>query len=123
MNDLAKLEADLGKVPGRMLGDVRKAVEVASRGMKDDWIAAAEAANPSHARRYPASISYDIRNRIGSVTGVVGPALGGAGSLGLLEDANGGVRSAPQRNWQAPLKAAEADLQRGLDKAIGEILD
>lgn len=123
MSDLDRLEQDLGKVPTRTLSDVRKAVEVSARNLKDGWQDAARAANPKHARGYPATISYETKTRIDGPSAVVGPEIGGAGSLGILEDAPGGVAAAPQRNWEKPLRDVESDLILGLGRAVGGILD
>jgi len=122
MSDIDALVADLGRVPARVLPNVDRAMEVAARGLKDDWAVEAAAANPTHAVRYPRTISYDLRPRFDGPSAVIGPELGGQGSLGLLEDSPGGVASAPQRNWQRPLQAAGESLERGIARATGGIL-
>ena len=49
----------------------------------------------------------------------VGPHLGrNQGSFGFVEDANGGVRSAPQHAGRDALRANEADFERGLQIAL-----
>jgi len=120
MSDLDNLVHDLGKIPTKALENVRTAVEVSARHLKDDWRDAAKGNNPAHSKQYPSSISYTLRNWPGEASAQVGPALGGQGSLGILEEANGGVASAPQRNWEEPLRAAEKDFADGLAKALGD---
>lgn len=122
MDDLDGLIRDLGAAPAKALPNIRKAVEVSSRLMKDEWQSEAKLVNTGHARRYPSTITYDIFNTIGGVRGEIGPHLGGQGSLGFLEESPGGVRSAPQRNWQKPFKKVAKDFEDGLAKALEDSL-
>lgn len=122
MNDLDGLIRDLGAAPAKALPNIRKAVEVSSRLMKDEWRSEAESANSNRARGYPYSITYDIFNTIGGVRGEIGPHLGGQGSLGILEESPGGVRSTPQRNWRKPFKKVAKDFEDGLAKALEDSL-
>lgn len=124
MDDLDELIRDLGAAPSKALPNIRKAVEVSSRMMKDEWQAEAKSRNgkKGHAKRYPSSITYDIFNTVGGVRGEIGPHLGGQGSLGFLEESPGGVRSAPQRNWQKPFKKVVKDFEDGLAKALEDSL-
>jgi|AntRauMFilla1563_2_1112583.scaffolds.fasta_scaffold00425_10 hypothetical protein len=122
-SQLNTLVADLGKVPAAVIPDVRKAVEVSARNIKDDWRAAAKKANPKRARFYPKTIDYDMQLNTNGVIGAeIGPKLGGQGSLGFLEEGGGGVRSAPQRNVDKALRLNLADFEKGILKATGGIL-
>src|SRR6218665_3435086 len=98
MSDLDGLIRDLSNAPAAVRKFVPKALEVTARNMKDSWRDAAEGPSGSHASRYPYAIDYDVSQPSGSrFEAEIGPSLGrGQGSLGLLEDAPGDVRSAPQ---------------------------
>lgn len=122
MTDLDDLERDLGQAPTKLLPAARKAVERCALEVKEGWRDQAAKSNPSHARRYPAKISYDMVNRVGAITAIIGPSLGGQGSLGFLEEAPGRVRSAPQRNYERPLRDAEDFLDEALGNAMGDAL-
>lgn len=116
---LRKLAEDLGKVPAAAVPELRKALEVTARGVKDDWIENATGLSRKHAKRYPKSIDYDMFG----LTATIGPNLGRAqGSLGFLEDAPGGIRAAPQHAGRKALASNEADFLRGIDIALGRVL-
>lgn len=122
-SELNKLAADIGNVPASVIPNVRKAVEVTARNIKDDWRDAAKRANPGHARRYPSTIDYDMQLDFdGAIGAVIGPKLGGQGSLGFLEEAGGGVRAAPQRNVDKALRNNLADFEKGILKATEGLL-
>ena len=57
-----------------------------------------------------------------AIEGEIGPTPGDSGSFGLVEDANGGVKSAPQHAGRDAARKNEADFIRGLTKAAGDIL-
>lgn len=122
LTELNKLAADLGAAPVRAHGNIRKAVEVTARHVKDDWRKDAKRQNPVHAKGYPFKVSYDVDESATGVTAEIGPELGGQGSLGILEDGGGGIKSRPQRSGQKAAKRNEADFINGLTKAIGDIL-
>lgn len=120
-SELMTLAADLGAAPTKAIPNIRKAVEVTARNVKDDW---AKGAKRTGLRGYAASIDYDMKlDTDGSIGAEIGPNLGRAqGMFGLVEDAPGGVRSAPQHAGRKAAKANEADFIEGLSKAIGDIL-
>lgn len=119
------LTADLGTIPERIIPNVRKALEVTARNIKDDWRDNAKKANPVHARRYPSTIDYDLElDRDGSISAEIGPNLdrGGQAPLGFLEEAKGGVASTPQGNARKALRKNLADFERGILKATEDLL-
>lgn len=118
-SELNKFIADLGDVPLKLVPNVRKAVEVTARHVKDDW---RKGAKRSGLRKYAASIDYDMQlDTDGSIGAEIGPNLGRVqGSFGFVEDAPGGVRSTPQHAGRKAAKANEADFIEGLIKAIGD---
>lgn len=118
-SELVQLEQDLGEIPERMIPNVRKAVEHTARGIKDDWQQLASGPSGMHAKRFPKSVDYDMKlNSDGSIGAEIGPNLSRPqGSLGFLEDAPGGVKSAPQHAGRTAVKKNEQDFIDGLDKA------
>lgn len=117
-SEIAELAADLTSVPAEANRNIKKAVEVTARNVKDDWRQGAEVSS-SYAERYASSIFYDIKYPGGAIEAEIGPELGRpGGSAGFLEDAPGGVRAAPQHAGRDALEANEDDFSRGLEIAI-----
>lgn len=122
-SELAALAADLGKVPPAALKNVRKALEVTARSVKDDWREGAVVAS-TFAETYAPSIDYDFKPDSDGVVVEIGPHLGktpGA-SAGFLEDAPGGVEAPPQHAGRDALEANEDDFYQGLEIAVFEAL-
>lgn len=118
-SDLARLEADLRSVPSAANRNVKKALEVTSRHIKDDWRQGAEVGG-GYAETYAPSISYDLKFPGGAIESEIGPVLGktpGA-SAGFLEDAPGDVQAEPQHAGRDALEANEADFYQGLEIAV-----
>lgn len=132
-SELTQLSQDLGTVPARAIPKVRQAVEIAARKTKDAWRQTAQPLSGKHARQYPGSIDYDLElNTDGQISAEIGPNLtryggksgrgGLAPSLGILEDAPGGVRSKPQRAGQKAAQIGGDDLETGIAKALEDLL-
>lgn len=125
--ELDRLAADLGKVPTQTRQNVRKAVEVTARGIKDDWRGFAKGPSGRHARAYPSSIDYDIDgvgsgNTSGEIAAEIGPNLGRKqGALGFLEE---GVDQTPGQNAiPVVVRANEPDFIRGVLRAATDPLE
>lgn len=117
-SEVYALEADLRGAPERAARFVKKAVEVNARHMKDDW---SQQAARNGLEQYGASIDYDMKYPGDSIDAEIGPNLGRAqGPLGLVEDAGGGVKSAPQHARRDVIRANEGDLERGLLIALAD---
>lgn len=116
-SELNKLAADLGEVPRKAIPLVRMAVEVTARNIKDSW--KPEAKVSGGARAYSSSIDYEMELDTNGVIGAsIGPNLDRPGGMwGLLEDAPGGVLSAPQHAGRRAAKKNEADFVKGLLQA------
>lgn len=122
-SELRQLEADLRSVPPVANRNVKKAIEVTARHIKDDWRAGSTVSR-GYAKTYAAAVDYTISIPGGAIEAEIGPSLGktpGA-SAGFLEDAPGGVTSAPQHAGRDALEANEDDFERGLEIAIFEAL-
>lgn len=118
-SELRDLVKDLGSVPARVAPNVRKAVEVTARHVKDDW---RKAADRTGLGGYAADIDYDLKFEDGAIGAEIGPTPGDSGSFGLVEDAKGNVRSAPQHAGRDAARKNEADFIRGLAKALEDTL-
>lgn len=119
---LNELRADLGAAITRAPVNVRKAVEVTARRIKDDARSRAAGIGP-HAKSYPRSITYDVLYA-GSflVQAEIGPDKGGPqGALGNLLEF-GSVHNAPRPHLAPALAANEADFEHGIALATVEAL-
>ncbi|GAA4762612.1 hypothetical protein [Microbacterium gilvum] len=113
--ELYELAADLTAAPAEARKNVVKATQVSAHHIKDDWRQGAERTG---LEGYAAKIDYDLEDAGTEVSAEIGPQLGGQGSLGLVEDAPGGVQSAPQHAGRDALEANENDYVRGLEIAV-----
>lgn len=119
-SDVLKLAASLGEVLEGSGRNIRKAVEVTARRIKDDW--RKDAAGSSLAPGGDRAISYDLKGGNGirgsEISAEIGPELRGAGSLvGLLEYGVPG-RNGPRGYGAAALERNQEDFQKGLEIAL-----
>lgn len=132
-DDLGDLVRDLGEFPKHAGRFVEGALKKTAHGMKEDWQHLAALPSGGHAKHYPPSIDFDItKSEFPTYEAEIGPNLkryggktgkgGLAPSLGILEEANGGVRAAPQNVRPGVIKANETDFERGMDRAIDDAL-
>lgn len=119
-SEILQLAADLSGAPSKANRNIRKAIEVTARNVRDDWRQGAEVGRgDGYSGRYASSIFYDINFPGGAIEAEVGPELGRpGGSAGFLEDANGGVTASPQHAGRDALEANEEDFVRGLEIAL-----
>ena len=119
-SEIADLAADLSSVTPEANRNIKKAIEVTARGVRDDWRQGAEVGHgDGYSERYASSIFYDIKYPGGAIEAEIGPELGRpGGSAGFLEDAPGGVLASPQHAGRDALEANEEDFLRGLEIAI-----
>lgn len=114
-SELRDLAADLAGAPAEARPFIRKALQVSAQHIKDDW---RKGANRSGLSRYAADITYETEEKASSIEAEIGPTIGDSGSFGFVEDAGGGVRSAPQHAGRDAKEANEEDFVRGLELAI-----
>lgn len=115
-SELAKLAADLTHAPEAAVRNVKKSIQVTATEIKEDWRQGAERTGLTG---YAAAIDYDLNFPGGAIEAEIGPSLDRPqGPLGLVEDANGRVRSAPQHAGRDAMEANEPDFYRGLEIAI-----
>lgn len=116
-SELRALAADLTAAPNEARPFVRKALQVTARNIKDEW---RKGANRTGLSRYAADITYETEEKRGSVEAEIGPTVGDSGSFGFVEDAGGGVKSAPQHAARDALEANEEDFVNGLEIALAD---
>lgn len=119
-SDLRALQADLGRAGSQAAQNVRQAVEITARRVKDE--ARTLAGGLAHAPHYPRSISYDIHIGLQQTSAEIGPDKGGPqGALGNILE-YGTSKNAPIPHLGPALKANEADFMEGLSRAVGDVL-
>lgn len=122
-SELVQFTKDIGDVPAATISNVRKAVEYAARETKDTWREAAAPRAGKSLRFYPMSVDYDMDlDTDGQIAAEVGPNLAKKqGRFGMVEEAPGGVRSAPFGAGRKAAKVAEEQLEIGISKAVEEL--
>lgn len=113
--EVIKLAADLGEMPARAGRNVRKAVEVTARHVKDDWRRPIQGS--STVPQGASSISYDVKSSASDVSAEIGPELRGQGPIvGILET---GTPTVGARGFgAAALERNREDFEFGLTKAL-----
>lgn len=118
-DDLRRLEADLTEAGPAVRPFARKALQVTAHRIKDDWRAAA---NRTGLAGYAADVTYETRENASGVVAEIGPTPGDSGSFGFVEEAPGGVHSAPQHAGRKAMENNEPDFVRGVDLAVAAAL-
>ncbi len=129
-DDIDSLVRDLGVFPQHAGRFVESALKGTAHKMKESWQAEAKGPSGRHASAYPSQIDYDTQGSFPSFTAEIGPTPPGRtgrgnghqGSLGILEEAPGGVAAAPQNVRPKVIQANEADFERGMDRATDDAL-
>jgi hypothetical protein len=126
-SDISKLAADLGEAPAKVRGNVRKALEVTARHVRDDWRAPLEQSETIPRGAF--TVSYDIssdNSRTADITAEIGPTVRGKGSHwvgGLIGALEYGTPTTPPTGYgHAALQKNQDDFEKGLRIAAGDIL-
>lgn len=118
-SEISQLAADLGDAPRKIRPNVRKAVEVTARHVRDDW--RAPLAGSEMVRGGDRTVSYDINSSDDGIEAEIGPELGGVGAIvGMLE--YGTPTAGPTGYGHAALQKNEADFVKGLEIASEIVL-
>lgn len=118
------LAADLGDVPAKAIRNVRKAVEVTSRNVKDDWRNLSKGMSGRHAKAYPNAITYELTELADGIVSDIGPELDrNQGALGFLEEGVAGQNTGGQNAIPLVVRANQNDFIRGMLLAIVEPLE
>lgn len=117
--ELDELTASFEDVPASTRRNVRAAVEVTARGIRDDWRAVSRGMSGRHARAYPFAVTYDLDgwSMFGSdfIRAEIGPDLArNQGTLGFLEEGVGSQNTAAQGASKLAVEANRDDFIRGI---------
>lgn len=119
-SDITKLAADLGDVAQSTQKNVRKAVEVTARKVKDSW--RDKLKGSSTLPGLPSAVTYDVESSSGAVEGEIGFDKGRRqGPLGTISEF-GTPRTGARGFGLASLKENEEDFVDGLGIALGDTL-
>lgn len=120
-SELDSLVADLRGAGAEVRPFVRKALQVTAHKIRDEWRSSASRRGLA---AYGRSVGYDTTEKAGTIEAEIGPTPGRRqASFGFVEDANGGVRSAPQHAGRDALKNNEPDFVDGLERAAADALN
>lgn len=118
-SELRAFKVDLDDIPAKSDRLFREAVRISAHRGRGAW--KQEASGHKFLKKYPKEITADpVKSAGGVISSEIGPELGGQGSLGIVEDAPGGVRGRAQRNYRAAERRIEEDLPRGIAVAIDQ---
>lgn len=118
-SELDRLAADLSAAPAKARDNVRKAVEVTARHVRDAWREPLKGS--ASVRGGDRTISYDVRSSRDEIRAEIGPEIGGVGALvGMLE--YGTPTVGPTGYGHAALQKNEEDFIRGILKATEGVL-
>lgn len=119
-SDLDKVAADMGRIPGELGDNLRKAVVVSSRNIKDDWRGKLTGSRglPGAAR----SIGYDIEATRSGVEAQIGASYGGQGSLVWVTE-YGARHTAPRGYGHRALADEAAGFEKGLGIAVMQAIE
>lgn len=116
-SDITKLAADLGAVSSETQPNVRKAVEVTARKVKDSW--RNKLRGSGYLPGLPRVVSYDIEQPGGAVEAEVGfTKHSGQGDLGNVSEFGVPGRTGPRGFGLASLKENEDDFVKGIGLAV-----
>lgn len=119
-SELRALAAQLEGASDKVAPNLKKAITVTARYVKDDW---RKGAKRTGLAGYASSIDYDVNETAEGVEAEIGPNLGKyQGRFGFVEEANGGVQSNPQHAGRDAARKNEKDFVDGIEKAIGDLL-
>lgn len=117
---LDDLYADLRSAPQEARPYIRKALQVTAHHVRDEW---REGAARTGLEPYARSVGYDTEEKATSIRAEIGPTPGRRqASFGFVEEAKGGVRSAPQNAGRNALRNNEPDFLEGIEIALADAL-
>lgn len=121
LTEALALEADLGKIPGRVVPKVVAATERAAHNVKTQM--AADADSSGHYQHFAGSISYDPTFHSPTEIGFeIGPDKGKRqGDLGNILYF-GTSKNGPVLNLEGPIRAEESKFLAALRAAAGDVL-
>lgn len=126
MDDLRRLAHDLSEAPRKAQRDALAVVEHAAVNVKNEWRDNATKTSGRHARRYPATITYDLTlgaALVGRIEAVIGPdkskPQGPLGNILEFGTANNPPTNDGGRALRAEAPKFEAELAKVTLDALG----
>jgi hypothetical protein len=122
-SEFDKLTADIAAAPREAAPNISKAIEVTARHVKDGWKGRVEGSVGLEG--LSRALSYDIKGGAGIRADAIEAEIGfdkvGQGSLGNISEF-GSIKHPPRGYGLASLGEQQADFEKGLGMAIGDIL-
>lgn len=122
-DDLRRLESDLGKIPGKVVPELERAMKRGAQNVKvamEDAFRSSESFTSKSGR--PPRISYDRKGFVGTVGYEVGPTVGGAGSLAAIAVEGGANGGGGTVDIDKPVQAEVDKLEKYIDVVIRKLL-
>lgn len=121
LSELRQLDSDLGRIPGRAVPPLIKAVTESSGRVRDRM--RADASGIGHAPHFPNSITDEVRVKVGQIEAEIGPDKGRTqGALGNILYF-GTSKNGPVLDINAPLDAEGPALEQAAAEAVGKLFE
>src|SRR5690242_10717124 len=121
LSELRQLEADLGKIPGRAVRPLTDVVDKSGQRVRRQL--RSDARGIAHAPYFPASITHEVKVKVGEIGVEVGPDKGKKqGALGNILYF-GTSKNGPVLDINAPADAEGKKLEKAAADAIGKLFD
>lgn len=122
-SDITKLAADIAEAPREVRPNLRKALEVTSRNIKDAW--ASKVAGSPGLEGLQGAVSYDVlsdNSSVAPITAEIGfDKSRRQGPLGNISEF-GSVHHPPRGYGLAALQENAADFEKGIDIAVEQAM-
>lgn len=121
MSDVLALSADLGKIAGKSVPPLIAAVERSAAAIEAGMRSGA--GGHAHLPQFPASITHDVKVRVGGIEAEIGPDKGlPQGPLGNIVYF-GTSKNGPVADINGPLDAEAPEFEKAVGDAAGKLLD
>lgn len=121
LSELRRLDSDLGKIPGRAVPPLMKAVTEVSGRVRDKL--REDASGMKHAPYFADSITDELKVKVGQIGAEIGPDKGRRqGALGNLLYF-GSSKNAPVLDINAPLDDGGDQLEKAAGEVVGKLFD
>lgn len=117
-HELLQLKSDIDRETHAIVSKTGAVVKKGAMNVKTDWRSNAAASSGRHARKYPATIDFDMK---GELEAEIGPRKYGQGNLGHLLE-YGTATSGPHNDGKRAADKEEPKFAKELDKLSDRIL-
>jgi hypothetical protein len=121
VSQLRQLEADIGRIPGRAVPPLIKAVTTSGHRVRDAL--RADAAGIGHAPHFPNSITDEVQVKVGQIGAEIGP------DKSLTQGALGNIlyfgtsKNGPVLDINAPADGEAEALEKAAAEALGKLFE